>query len=201
MLRAANQLIRGDVETPALVYRAVDWELFSFRADGSFGTKQVHLNEANVPGCLAIHNEVQEVTLAPGDSVYSSISSSAFTLHYTASMVWPNEVVGGRKMPSRSELYSLTLGDTRNIVESKDQWFEVTTISPAGSSAYRVSVGDKRGLQYAEPPSGKQWRMVVQPGDYVSIIGGGTVSVGVTVTELPPIDRLVKKIMDKLRGM
>lgn len=201
MLRAAFQRIDANVNPIPLIYRATDWELFSFRANGNFGTKQIHLNEANAPGCLAIHDEVQEITLAPGDSVYSTINSSAYTLHYTASMVWPNEIVGGRKMPSRSDLIQLTLGSTRNIIESKDQWYEVTCISAAGSSAYRVSAGDKRGLQYAEPPPGKQWRMIVGPGDYVSLIGGGTVSVGVTVTELPPVDRLVKKIMDKLRGM
>lgn len=200
MLRAANQLIRSTDGTP-LIYRASDWELLTIRANGNFGTKSMYLNETQKQGTILVHDEPQAYIIAPGDSVYSDINTSAFTLNYTANMVWPNEVVGGRKMASRSDFISLTLGTTKTIVESKDQWYEVTCITGTGASAYRIAVGDKRGLQYCEPPPGKQWRFIVGPGDYVSLIGGGTVDVGVTVTELPPFDRLVKKAMDKIRSL
>lgn len=185
-----------------LVHTANDWEHMRVRVVGTFGTKILALNDPLSSGCPLIHNRPFALLLAPGDQVHARISSSGFTFHFTSSLVWPNEIAGGRKMPSRSELIPLTLNETRNIIQSDSQWYEVTTLSQGGSSAYRIiSGGDKRGTQYCEPPPGVQWRCIVGPGDYVSLLGGGTVSVGVTVTELPPVDKLVKKIMEKLRGL
>lgn len=201
MLVAANRDITSEMGVQK-IYQAVNWEMFRFRASGNFPSppfKLLHFNDSmGREAFQLIHNIPVEVILAPGDIVYSSLESSGFTLHYTSSMIWPSEVVGGRKMPSRATLVSLVLGEARNIVESRDEYYEVTTLSQTGSAAYRIAVGDSRGAQYAEPPPGKQWRCIVGPGDYLSLIGGGTVNVSVVVTELPPIDKLIKKVMAKL---
>lgn len=180
------------------VYTAEHWELFHYRLEGSSVPMSIVLNAKNSAGALIPNNEPCEMYLAPGDSVYGKISTSGFTFHYTTSMVWPKDISekGIRTMASRSDQITLVSGEARTIVESKDEWYEITTIANAG--IYRIGIGGNTNGNFAQPVAGRQWRCIAGPGDIVSVIGGGAVSVGITVTQLPPVDRLVRKLIEKM---